>query len=252
MFEFQPSYVARTITLDGLLSRPVSVLAVLSVMCAVAGVGAFIHPFACAASVCSLSFGLFAFLQVRRYEYSRSSRVLIAGGLSIAMLTLVSAPTWHLQMYRSEALPGHLRVTFAELFSRVSAAPRSNDWIADYAPEKVQESRVASGDRGAGLNGQRICLKGYVYPTDEIVGLTEFLLTPDGSGQDEQYVGVILAAGTTWDWARGGVAVSGLLELNPAYTPGSDLDVRYILKDASVRPACTLYGMKNRRRAGGC
>ena len=234
------------------MSRPVCAFAVLTVVAAVAGLGGFIHPVACFASLVSCCFGGLAVARVRRYEFSESSRLLLAGGISIAVLTLVLAPAWHLLMYRSEALPGHQRVTFVELFTSVSPAPRPSDSISYYAPDNEQESRVVSGDRGAGLNGQRICLKGYVYPTGEVDGLTEFLLTADGNGRDEQYVGVILAAGTTWDWTKEGVAVSGMLELNPEYTAGSDREIRYFLKDASVRPARSLYGMKHRSRSGGC
>lgn len=245
MIEFQPSQVVRTITLDGVLNRPVTLLAVLTIIAALAGLGAFVHPVACVASVCSLSFGVFAFRQVRRYEYSRSSRLLIAGGMSIASVTLVSAPAWHLMMYRSEASSGYQRVSFDELYTRTAKSD------AFYAPSDAAPTKLIPDEDATRLDGQSICLKGYVYPTGQFNGMTEFLLTANG-GYDGAYVGVILAKGTVWDWYKDGVAVSGVLELNPNYTPGSNLEVRYILKNASVRPARTLYGMESRSRDGGC
>jgi hypothetical protein len=246
MFEFQPSQIALTMTPDDLLNRPLSVLAVLTVIGAAAGLGAFIHPVACAASLCSLCFGILALSQVRRYEYSRSSRFLMTGGLSISVMSLIAAPAWHLLLYQSEASPGYQRVTFDELFTRTAESDDS------YAPRDVRPTRLLFDDSAGGFDGEQICVKGYVYPTRQFDGLTEFLLTANGSGQHERYVGVVLTSGTSWDWTKDGVAVSGLLELNPAYTTGSTLGVRYILKDASVRPARTLYGMEFRSRDGGC
>lgn len=86
--------------------------------------------------------------------------------------------------------------------------------------------------------GQRVCLKGYIYPTDE-QEFSSFLFTPNGASRHRHRVaGAILPAGASIHWTQGPVAVTGVLS---ELTPGEDLDPMWILRDCEVRMATSPF-----------
>jgi hypothetical protein len=82
--------------------------------------------------------------------------------------------------------------------------------------------------------GQRVCLKGYIYPTDE-QEFSTFLFTPNGASRHRYRVaGAVLPAGSSIHWTEGPVAVTGVLSELP---PGDELDPMWILRECEVRVA---------------
>lgn len=82
--------------------------------------------------------------------------------------------------------------------------------------------------------GQRVCLKGYIYPTHE-QEFSSFLFTPNGASRHRYRVaGAFLPTGASVHWTRSPVAVTGVLS---ELTPGEELDPMWILRDCDVRMA---------------
>ena len=96
--------------------------------------------------------------------------------------------------------------------------------------------------------GQRVCLKGYIYPTHE-QEFSSFLLSPNGAARDRyRYSGAVLPIGSTFHWTAGPVAVTGVLSELPSR---GELEPMWILRDCEVREAKSPWQLA-RYRGSAC
>lgn len=126
--------------------------------------------------------------------------------LSVACLSATGIQHWH--WYEAEAPADAIRLDFDALTRKQLRIPELRRYI-----------------------GQRVCLKGYIYPTHERQ-FSSFLLTPNGAARRRYRVaGAVLPHGSTFHWTPGPVAVTGVLA---ELTPDTDLEPMWILRNCEV------------------
>ena len=207
--------------------RAISPWAVAALILGGLSASGFLIPSLTAFTIPSVVCAVVAFIRIRLYE--QCGRRLILVGICFSVLFAVVIPPWHAEKYRSEAPEGVVRLDFAEV---TSAKPKGAD-LAAYA-------------------GQRVCLKGYVYPTDQQQGITSFLLTLNGQdGPKIVFVGAIFEPPQTWNWSGHPQAVTGTLAMNPSYDTKNGTP-QWVLRDCEVRPSRTPIQLASLVRGRGC
>lgn len=108
-----------------------------------------------------LILGFWALRTIRRYPIEFSGRgVAIAGIVGNAML-LMSATSLHTYIYLTEVPEGATRISFRELQP------------SRHHPELPVSPRALE------LDGERVFIKGYVYPDGQQQGIRRFIMVPD-------------------------------------------------------------------------
>lgn len=203
-------------------NRRLSPWAIISAICGLASAIAFFVPAAVVIASISLAAGAVALRAIRKHDHPGRGVAYFGIAASLAMST--AAIAWHVARFRSEAPEGCVRLNFSSL---------TND---------NQHALVS-------FSGQRICLKGYAYPTRFPVGT--FVFTSDEARTLESMIIVQLPAGETWSWRPEALAVSGTLVENPARAT-DPIQPRFILTHSIIRPSRTPLQLANRVRNSGC
>ena len=199
----------------------VSQLAVASAATGVASsLGLLLTPLAFLSAVGVIT-GFVALSTIRRYEIggARLARFGIGASLVFGVATWVAMPLWHFVAFRWEAPNGYLRLDYRKVTRQES--------LDEYL-------------------GENICLKGYALYQRTRNGLSEFVISVDGSDLDSTNAVIVeLPAGETWDWTERGIAVSG--RLVPAKRPLEAVKTfpKYKLTDSVVRRSLTNVGGRN-------
>lgn len=201
--------------------KRVSGLSVVALVSSVVAVGAFMVPVLLVFAIATLVMAAVSIRNIRRY--SLSGLTLSVASIGLAGPTLLLAPAWHFYLFRSESLPGHIRVDFA------AAKIDKTTALDDYA-------------------NKAICLKGYVLPTTKQVVMGAFHLSPDG---DDTKPGnsIRVKLPSQWEYQYAPVAVSGVLTVNPHAT---DPAQRYVLAAKAIHLSNTSYNLVPRAPGSGC
>lgn len=207
--------------------KPVSVQSVVALVTSVIAVAAYFASPLLVCAIASMAIAASSIRNSRRYNLSGIN--LAVASLCIAGSTLVLAPAWHSYLFhsetllfRSEALPGHLRVDFAAAKIGQSVA------LDEYA-------------------NKAICLKGYVLASSHIAPMRTFRLSPDGNDLKSE-IAITVTCPFEWDCQYAPVAVSGILTVNPH---AKDPSRRYVLAAVAVHRSKTLRGLAPRVSARG-
>lgn len=200
--------------------KRVSGLSVVALVSSIVAVAAFMVPVLLVFAIAAL---LIAAVSIRNiHRHTLSGLTLNVASICLAGPTLLLAPVWHFYLFRSESLPGHIRVDFA------GAKIDKTTSLDDYA-------------------NKAICLKGYVLPTTENVLKGAFHLSPDG---DDTKPGnsIRVKLPSQWEYQYAPVAVSGVLTVNPHAT---DPAQRYVLAAKAIHLSSTSYNLVPRVPGGG-
>jgi len=108
--------------------------------------------------------GAIALWQIRRSAGEMGGKVVARLGVGLSTLLLLAGSGYHAYAYVTELPKGYLRVNFNEL----------STYKPGYADGKVQFAPEV-----AALDGKPIYIKGYMYPTRQRFGLSEFVLVKD-------------------------------------------------------------------------
>ncbi len=108
--------------------------------------------------------GLIAMTQIRRAEGELGGRVVAKAGFALSLLFLLSGISLHTYVYATEVPEGYQRVSF--------------NWLAKEEPKISREGPEVT-PAVADLDEKPIFIKGYMYPTRQEIGLTEFVLVKD-------------------------------------------------------------------------
>ncbi len=194
--------------------RPFSIWSVVALVISIGAIASFVAwPFL-AFTLASMAIAAISIRNIRRY--SLSGTPFAVAGIIIAGSTLIFAPMWHTYLFRSEALPGHIRIDFAA----------------------IQISQTNRLDQYA---NQEICFKGYMLAPMRIGPTRTFCLSPDGDDtKPENSITVELPS--DWDYQYSPVAVSGILTVNPS---AKDPAHRYVLNAKAVCTSNTLTVSRN-------
>ncbi|MCC7085219.1 MAG: hypothetical protein IT427_09455 [Pirellulales bacterium] len=109
----------------------------------------------------AVALSLVGLQQTSKRSDELTGRWLAIAGLVLGLASFVAGQTWLWRIYVNELPPGYSRVSYAEL------QPQKGD-----PPNSIPPEAIA-------LNGKKVLVKGYVYPSSRKEGITQFLLVRD-------------------------------------------------------------------------
>jgi len=144
--------------------RPVPPLAPISLFLGICAVSGFLGTPCLAIGAVGMVIGAIALWQIRRSAGEMGGKVVARLGVGLSAFLLLAATSYHAYAYVTELPEGYLRVNFTEL----------SKYEPGYADGKVQFAPEIEA-----LDGQPIYIKGYMYPTRQRFGISEFVLVKD-------------------------------------------------------------------------
>ena len=150
--------------LDEFAYRPVPAMAPISLFLAFCSLAGFVAVPCLAIGIVGLITGGLAIWQIRRSNGELSGKLIAVLGIFFSFAISSSATGYHIYDYVTELPEGYTRVSFSEMSKQT---PVLSDGILKPAPEV------------AALDGKPIYIKGFMYPTKQLTGLSEFVLVKD-------------------------------------------------------------------------
>lgn len=149
---------------DDFAYRPVPPLAPISLFLGICTVSGFLGIPCLAIGVVGMVIGAIALWQIRRSSGEMGGKVVARLGVGLSVMLFLAASGYHAYAYITELPEGYLRVNFNEL---AKFQPTEADGKVQFAPEVAE------------LDGKPIYIKGYMYPTRQRFGISEFVLVKD-------------------------------------------------------------------------
>lgn len=178
---------------------------------------------------------LIATVQILRSSGEFAGLWLAGGGLGLSLLMAVGGILLTAHRYRTEIPQGYQRVSFArDIAARGVGYQEQDGQMMLMVPNEVKE-----------LEGQRVYLKGFMYPQGRAYDITNFVLCKDNAqccfgGQPalQDMIGVRMNGKLTATYTTSLMGVAGTLKLNADYQ-GGNLEPIYLLEADYVAPALT-------------
>ena len=215
--------------------RPVPPLAAVTAVLGVISLLALITEFALPFALFGIVLGILAKRQISRSDGAFSGNWLVRGGLVLCALCLCGGSAFHAYVYATEVPEGYKRVSFVTDISKKGFS--EIDGRKDFHPEVKP------------LDGQKLFLKGYMYPDGRAEGLRQFILCKD-SGEccfggkpaltDMIFINIPdgVPPATFYD---GLVAVAGNFAIAPDLRRAGELKPAYKIDASLVEAARKLY-----------
>jgi hypothetical protein len=174
--------------------------------------------------VVSISFGLFALRQIRQRGDELTGAPLAKIGLALAVVCLLTGTSRLSYVYATEVPEGYARIQYTEL-------------------QPVAKDSIEPPPSALALEGQKVFIKGFVYPSSQVEGIRTFLLVRDegtccfgGDPKINERIQVTLADPKGMKYATGLHKVAGVFHIRPApqavHGPGG---IIYHLDEAILR-----------------
>lgn len=141
--------------------RAIPKSAVASLAIGVLSLMAFLDPYLAIVPVLGILFGLIAKRQIKTRPTEFTGAGLAKAGIGLSAFFLVSGVGLQAYIYHTEVPEGYERISYEPL-----QPPRNN-------PNLVPPPSAVA------LDGKRVFIKGYVYPTRQMDGIKEFVLCRD-------------------------------------------------------------------------
>ncbi|MBS0264015.1 MAG: DUF3299 domain-containing protein [Planctomycetes bacterium] len=141
-------------------------MAPISLFLALCSLAGFLAIPCLAIGIVGMITGVIALWQIRRAAGEFGGRTVAWLGTSLSLVLVLGAAAFHTYDYITELPEGYLRVSFSEL---AKATP----------PTVAENGEPQIAPEVAALDGKQIYVKGYMYPTKQLQGLTEFVLVKD-------------------------------------------------------------------------
>ena len=209
--------------------RPVPVSAPVAAVLGVLGLTAFLTAFGLLLAAAGVVVALLAWRAVRETE--GGGLTLAIAGLALSLVGLVGGGATHAFAYATEVPDGHARVNFREDIARKAVTPQGG-----ISPAV------------AGLDGERIFLKGYMYPdpSGKDADLNRFIFVESsgeccfGGAPKKTDMILVRMDGTTADFFPGLVSVAGTFALRPTGGRG-ELDPIFEMTATHAGPSRTSF-----------
>ncbi|MBX3443519.1 MAG: DUF3299 domain-containing protein [Planctomyces sp.] len=207
--------------------RPLSMLAVVSFVLGLLSAALMLFWFALVIPAVNLVLGTMALMKLRaaRGEYGGTN--LAIAGLALSGAALTGGILYQVYVYQTEIPAGYTRISF------------SRD-VSDKAKRVLQGMNEMHPDLLA-LDGQKVFVKGFMYPVEQQRGLKEFLLVKDSGtccfgGKPELWdmIGVFMSGQASANYYSGRVSVTGTFRLNRQYTGRSEMEPVFVLDGYQV------------------
>jgi hypothetical protein len=190
--------------------RPVSSMAVCSLVLGLLSLLGIFLWMVIPVGLLAVLLGGIAILSIRRLKGEYTGTGVAITGILFGTVTMAAGTAVQVHAFRNEVPPGYTRVSFNKDIS-------AKEFVTDRHGDKPHPDVEA-------LVGKRLFFKGFVYPTDQMEGLTSFLLLKDskeccfgGKPDVKDKVACILQNGKTVNYTPGRVSVSGTFRINPKY-----------------------------------
>ena len=228
--EPQESFVRTSTSEDNEFNyRPVSSLAVCSLVLGLLSLVGIFLWIMLPVAVLTVILGGIAILSIRRWKGEYTGIGVAIAGIFFGSVTLVGGTYVQIQAFQHEVPAGYTRISFIKDIS-------AKEFVTDRHGDKVNPEVEA-------LVGKKVFFKGFVFPTDERVGLTSFLLLKDskeccfgGKPALRDQVGCLMQGGKTTNYTAGRVSVAGTFRINPKYREGTQESL-YLLECDIVEPS---------------
>ena len=186
--------------------QPVPPLAPAAMVLGICSAIGLISEFALIFGIIGTILGAVCIVRIRRARGELGGKWLALSGFALSFLFLASGSTLHAYNFATEVPEGHRRVNFYSDISQKGLV------VEDGTTQLHPDIRA--------LDGQKIFLKGYMYPTRQTEGLTAFLLVKDSEkccfgGQPEisDMIGVRMDEGLSVNFRAGLVSVGGVFRV---------------------------------------
>ena len=203
--------------------RPVPVIAVVGTTMAVMSSAALFIWLVLPLCLVALTVSLVALWSIRSSRGAYGGTPLAFTGVTLSLLFFAGGIGYQIYAYQTEVPPGYQRVSFVDDISEKGFV------------EENQQLQVHPDVKA--LEGEKVFLKGYIYPTGQDKGLRAFLLLKDNGqccfgGQPEltDRLGVKMMEGKEIDYYSGKVSVAGTFRLNDRFTGQGKLEPIFILE----------------------
>jgi hypothetical protein len=144
--------------------RPVPPLAPISLFLGICALSGFLGIPCLAVGFVGMVLGAIALRQIRRSDGYLGGKGIARLGVALSALLFFAGSGYHAYAYAAELPEGYQRVSFLDL--------------SKYELKVVDGKPVFSPEVEA-LNGKPIYIKGYMYPTGQLRGISEFVLVKD-------------------------------------------------------------------------
>ncbi|MGE0376931.1 MAG: hypothetical protein AB7Q45_16095 [Planctomycetaceae bacterium] len=213
---------------------PMPVLAPVGAVLGVCSLIAFVGLFGIILSAVGIVIAALACVKILRSQGAYTGMKPALSGLALSVFSAVGGTALMVYNYRYEVPEGFERVSFSQQISKTAFLEENG--IRDIHPNVKA------------LVDKPIFLKGFMYPTGQMTGLTEILLLKDsgqccfgGQPKLEDMVGVKVKEGLDVDHYAGRVSVAGTFKINPAYTGASSLEPLFQLEVEYFSKAKTAF-----------
>ncbi len=200
--------------------RPTPPTALVALITGLLSLLALLTPLALPLSLVGIVLSLLALRTIRLSNGEFSGKAIAQIGLLLCIISLTGGLSWHSYAYETEVPEGYQRLSFTQDISRKGFVFK--DGVNAYHQD-VQA-----------LDGQKVFLKGYMYPDGQIEGIRNFIFCRDsgdccfgGSPKLTDMIEVVVAENSQpATYTQGLVAVAGTLklrdlrragEMNPTY-----------------------------------
>lgn len=144
--------------------RPVPPLAPISLFLGFCSLSGFLGVPCLAIGAVGMLLGAAALWQIRRSDGTLGGKLIAWLGVGLSGILFVVGSGFHAYAYATELPPGYERVNFSAL--------------AKFEPT-FADGRIVLAPEVAALDGKPIYIKGYMYPTRQRTGISEFVLVKD-------------------------------------------------------------------------
>ncbi len=213
--------------------RPLTPLAPVTLVLGLCSLLATVAISALAISLAGVLVGLWCLVRIRRSDGELGGKRLALVGWLLSLMTLFGGSALHAYIIATEVPEGYRRVNFTQEIA--AKKPVVEDGVARVHPDVRK------------LDGERIFVKGYMYPTKQLEGLDAFILVKDNQqccfGGQPALTDMILVRmrdGLTVDYLQGLVAVGGVFQTHDL-SRGGALQPVYELEGEYFGPARTQF-----------
>lgn|GEM_PF-1018998 len=203
--------------------RPVPVTAVVGLVMALLSSAAVFIWLALPLCVVALVISLLGFWVIRRSKGGYSGSGVALAGVFLSLVFFSSGIGFQVYAYQTEVPPGYRRISFTTDISDKGM--------------RFEDNKVTAPPEVAALEGQKVFLKGFIYQTGQLRGLTAFLFVKDNQdccfgGKPKLWdrLGVVMQNNQSIDYHPGRVAVAGTFRLNPKFQGDNELEPIYIIE----------------------
>jgi len=194
--------------------RPVPVTAPVTLFIGLASLAGLVSVVGLGICVFGIILGAACLMKIRRSRGELSGKVPAAIGFALSMIFFVSGSCLHAYTFATEVPEGYRRVNFYRDIS-------SKGLIIKNGQKTIHPEVI-------GLVDENIFIKGYMYPTRQTEGISNFILVKDsdqccfgGRPDLNDMIFVKMKDGMTIDYRPGLVSIAGGFQLRQSVGPGA-------------------------------